>query len=103
MGSGKVAVPYYGRVYLPKVGYEQIYFIVEDGQAKSKDLNVSLRVWDNKTGPTLPEWLEHNGIENLVCKEDPEVGLKNAIVSMGIRVLNESNTQASLLMNNLLV
>lgn len=103
MGSGKVAVPYYGSLYRHKVGYERIYFIVEDGHAKGKDLDVRLCVWDNKTEPTLPEWLEHNGIESLVCREDPVIGLKNAIVGLGIQIINGSDDHASMLMKSLLV
>ncbi|MHB8057175.1 MAG: hypothetical protein ACYDHC_04690 [Desulfuromonadaceae bacterium] len=103
MGSGKVAVPYYGSLYRAKVGYERIFFIVEDGHAKDKDLDVSLCVWDNKAESTLPEWLENNGIENLVCREEPEIGLKNAIIGLGIHVINGSDNNASRLMKSLLV
>jgi len=103
MGSGKVAVPYYGSLYRPKVGYERIYFIVEDGHAKDNDLDVRLCVWDNKTESTLPEWLEHNGIENLVCREEPENNLMNAIVNLGINVINGTDNNASRLMKSLLV
>lgn len=103
MGSGKVAVPYYGSLYRPKVGYERIYFIVENGQAKDKDLNVRLCVWDNKAESTLPQWLETNGIENLVCREEPEANLKNAIVGLGIHVIDGSDNYASQLMKSLLV
>lgn len=103
MGSGKVAVPYYGSLYRPKVGYERVYFIVENGHAKDKDLDVRLCVWDNKTEPTLLGWLEHNGIENVVCRDEPEKKMKDAIVGLGINVINGSNNHASRLMNSLLV
>lgn len=103
MGSGKVAVPYYGSLYRPQVGYERIYFIVEDGHATEKDLDVRLCVWDNKREETLPEWLKHNGVKNLVCREDLENNLKMTMVDLGIHVLNSTDMHASRLMNSLLV
>jgi predicted Fe-Mo cluster-binding NifX family protein len=103
MGSGKVAVPYYGSLYRPKVGYERIYFIVEDGRATEKDLNVRLCVWDNKRKSTLPEWLKDNGVENLVCREEPGSNLKKTMDGAGIHILNGTDKHASSLMNSLLV
>ncbi|PKN12988.1 MAG: hypothetical protein CVU69_04620 [Deltaproteobacteria bacterium HGW-Deltaproteobacteria-4] len=103
MGSGKVAVPYYGSLYRSKVGYERIYFIVEDGTVKDKDLDVRLCVWDNKTESTLPEWLKSNRIKNLVCREDPDVSLKNAILDLGIEIRSGADNNALRLMKSLLV
>jgi hypothetical protein len=103
MGSGKVAVPYYGSLYRAKVGYERIYFIVEDGQAKEKELNVRLGVWDSKVAMTLPEWLKKNGVQNLVCREEPDATIKNSITGYGITILHADNYNASRLMKSLLV
>jgi hypothetical protein len=103
MGSGKVAIPYYGSLYRARVGYERVYFIVKNGHAKEKDLDVSICVWDNKSEPTLSGWLEHNGIENLICREEPVKNIKDSIVGLGINVINGSDNNASRLMNSLLV
>lgn len=103
MNTGKVAVPYYGRLYRAKFGYERIYFIVETGDDKQKDLHISLGVWDHKKEETLPEWLKNNGVDSLVCREEPECNLKNTMTGLGIKVLNERNTDASRLMQSLLV
>ena len=103
MHTGKVAVPYYGRLHRAKFGYERIYFIVEAGGAKESGLDVSLGVWDHKKEQSLPEWLKDNGVSSLVCREEPEPFLKDTITGHGIQVLNEKNKEASSLMQNLLV
>jgi hypothetical protein len=103
MTTGKVAVPYYGRLYRAKFGYERIFFIVEAGSGKGKDLDVSLGVWDHKIEQTLPEWLKHNGVQSLVCREDPEQHIKKTMAVLGINVLNEGNNDASRLMQTLMV
>lgn len=103
MNTGKVAVPYYGRLYRAKFGYERIFFIVESDEAKEKNPDVSLGVWDHKKEQTLPQWLKNNGVESLVCREEPESYLHKEMVGLGIKVLNEGNNYASRLMQNLLV
>jgi hypothetical protein len=103
MDSGKVAVPYYGSLYRSKVGYERIYFIVEDGTARDNDLDVSLSIWDNKTESTLPQWLKKNRIKNLVCREEPDNSLKNSILDLDINITSGTDSNASRLMKNLLV
>ena len=103
MDTGKVAVPYYGRLYRAKFGYERIYFIVEAGAAKQKELDVKLGVWDHKKEQSLPEWLKNNGVASLVCREEPECSINKAMAGLGIKVLHEGNNDASRLMQTLLV
>jgi hypothetical protein len=103
MDTGKVAVPYYGRLYRAKFGYERIYFIVEAGAARKQELDVKLGVWDHKKEESLPEWLKNNGVASLVCREEPEGGLNKAMAGLGIKVLNEGNIDASRLMQTLMV
>lgn len=103
MTRGKVAVPYYGRLHRAKFGYERIYFIVETGDANEKNLEVRLGVWDHKKEQTLPEWLKINGVASLVCREEPEMHISKTMAGLGINVLNENNTDASRLMQSLMV
>lgn len=103
MTAGKVAVPYYGRLYRAKFGYERIYFIVETAGAREQELNVRLGVWDHKKEQTLPQWLKNNGIASLVCREDPEQNMKKTMSDLGINILNERNNDASRLMQSLMV
>lgn len=103
MNTGKVAVPYYGRLHRAKFGYERIFFIVEAGAGKDKDLDVRLGVWDQKKEQTLPQWLKNNGVESLVCREEPESHIRSIMAGLGIRVLNGENNDASRLMHSLQV
>lgn len=103
MTRGKVAVPYYGRLHRARLGYERIYFIVETGDADEKDLDVRLGVWDHKKEQTLPEWLKNIGVASLVCREEPEMHISQTMAGLGINVLNETNTDASRLMQSLMV
>jgi hypothetical protein len=103
MTAGKVAVPYYGRLHRDKLGYERIFFIVEAGSGLEKDLDVSLGVWDHSLEQSLPDWLCHNGVSTLACKEEPEQHLKKKMARLGINILNERNNDASTLMKTLMV
>ncbi|MCM2359222.1 MAG: hypothetical protein NDI77_13825 [Geobacteraceae bacterium] len=103
MNTGKVAVPYYGRLHRAKFGYERIFFIVEAGDVNDKDLDVRLGVWDHKKEQTLPQWLKNNGVESLVCREEPESHMRHTMAGLGIRVLNEGNSDASRLLQSLQV
>lgn len=102
MENGRVAVPYYGRLYKPRIGYERIFFIVEPGESREAQ-NVSLCVWDNQLEQSLPQWLKKNGIVSLVCKDMPEKGIRNAITQFGINVLDDANMFANRLMQSLMV
>lgn len=103
MTTGKVAVPYYGRLYRAKVGYERIFFLVDGASTKEKDLDVSLGVWDEKVAQTLPEWLMNNGVRSLICRENLEAHLKKALAHLGINILDEENGDVSRLMQALMV
>lgn len=100
MTTGKVAVPYYGKLHRDKLGYEKIFFIV--GNALGKDLDVSLGVWNHKE-QSLPDWLQHNGVHTLACREEPEQHMKKRIARLGINILNEGNNDVSKLMQTLMV
>ena len=102
MGNGKVAVPYYGRLYKPRIGYERIFFIVEPGETDASQ-NVSLGVWDNQLEQSLPQWLKKNGIVSLVCKDKPESPITNAINQFGINIFDDANVYAHKLMQSLMV
>lgn len=102
MGKGKVAVPYYGRLYKPRIGYERIFFIVEQGES-SEEQNISLGVWDNQLEQSLPQWLMKNGIESLVCKDKPENPIQRSISQCGITIFDEANSKANKLMQQLMV
>lgn len=102
MENGKVAVPYYGRLYKPRIGYERIFFIVDPGKSK-EDQNISLGVWDNQLEQSLPQWLKKNGVVSLVCKDKPENPIQNAITQFGISILDDANIYASKLMQSLMV
>ena len=103
MTTGKVAVPYYGRLHRAKLGYERVYFLVEGGSADEKDLDVSLGVWDHKLELSLPEWLCKNGVRCLVCREDPDKHIKKTMAGLGIDVLDQRNNDGSRLMKTLMV
>lgn len=103
MTTGKVAVPYYGRLYRAKVGYERIFFLVDEVSSKGNELDVSLGVWDDKVEQSLPEWLMNNGVRNLICRENLEAHLKKALARLGIDILDEENSDVSRLMQALMV
>lgn len=103
MNIGKVAVPYYGHLHRPKMGYERVYFIVDADGTQEKGLDVRLGVWDHRKEPALPDWLKNNGIASLVCREEPEMRLMKRLVALGIRILDGNNSAASSLMQQLMV
>lgn len=103
MTTGKVAVPYYGRLHRDKLGYERIFFIVEAGSAQGKDLDVSLGVWDHNLEQSLPDWLRNNGVRTLACREEPEQHLMQKMAGLGISILNAGNNDVSNLMKTLMV
>ena len=103
MTAGKVAVPYYGMIYRSKFGFEKIYFLVDAFGSGVKEQEIRIGVWDHKTDHTLPEWLKNNGVRSLICREDPERHLKEKMSCLGIDVFDETDEDASRLMETLMV
>lgn len=102
MGT-KTAVPYYGRIYRSRLGYERVFFIVGNDDSVEKNREVRIGVWDVKMEPSLHVWLKNNGVGRLVCKEDLGRQMQQKMKHMGITVLNENCPDARLLMKSLLV
>jgi hypothetical protein len=103
MNSGKFAVPYYGKLYRDKYGYERIYFIVENNRDEKECLDVGLDVWDCKKEPGLPEWLRNKGVSSIVCRGEAERHITKLMSGFGINILNEIDEDACRLMQGLLV
>lgn len=103
MKSSRLAVPYYGKLYRDKYGYERIYFIVENNGSDAECLDVGLDVWDCKKELGLPEWLKNKGVGSVVCRGEAERHIAKAMAGFGINILNEINEDACRLMQSLLV
>lgn len=103
MSTGKVAVPYYGKLYRIKGGYERIFFLVDGDSLKGSNPEVSLKVWNDKVSQTLPEWLRNNGVCSLICSEKLGQHFKKALALLGIDLLKEDNGDVSRLMHSLMV
>jgi len=98
-----VAVPYYGILYRARLGYERIFFFVNFGGGNESHSEVRLGVWDNRKEEALPAWLKSNGIDGVVCRDQPEANLLQKMKNLGISIITDKDREAKKLMQNLMV
>lgn len=92
--NSKIAIPYYGKLSRPSLGLERVYFILEKGEAGSNPEQVSIGVWDSREDATLPQWLEQNGVRDLICLERPGQVIAGQLFEYGIHVDGELGEEA---------
>lgn len=102
MTTGKIAIPYYGKLTHPVSGFERVFFIVDhDSQRPIQAQTVSLGIWDARQSPFLPAWLQEIGVQQVVCNSVPDETLLDTMINAGIRVFNEGSETARKLLKHL--
>jgi hypothetical protein len=94
MSGSKIAVPYYGQLARPSEGLERVYFIMEAVPANSAPEQFSLGVWNAREDASLPEWLDHNGVGGIVCRDTPHARIIENMVKHGISIQDEASEES---------
>ena len=95
MTTGRVAIPYYGKLASPISGFERIFFIIEHEENRPiKSNSISLGIWDARQTPLLPSWLQELGINQVICSKTPDETLLETMLESGIRVISEGSETA---------
>ncbi|PLX89837.1 MAG: hypothetical protein C0618_00305 [Desulfuromonas sp.] len=97
--SAVLAVPYYGQLVRHNGGLEHIYFRLNANPVTGELTKSELCVWDQKNSPSLPEWLDQNGIRTLLCS-DKRPGLESLFTANGIHVFWEQSGEISEMVNH---
>jgi hypothetical protein len=66
-----LATPYYGSMTRPHGRPEQIYIKLVANPTTGEFDQTGLCVWDPKKLPHLPDWLSRQGIETILCNDNP--------------------------------
>ncbi|HEX9779058.1 MAG TPA: hypothetical protein VGA63_13000 [Geopsychrobacteraceae bacterium] len=80
-----LAIPYYGQLVRHNGGLEHIYFTLMADPVTGEFSKAKLCVWNPKTLPSLPDWLEQQGIEALLCS-DNRPGFEGLFAATGITI-----------------
>jgi len=80
-----LAIPYYGQLVRNSGGLEHIYFKLTADPVTGEFSKAKLSVWNQKELPALPDWLEQQGIEALLCS-DNRPGFEGIFAATGITI-----------------